>query len=88
MSKGTRGAFCLARKWGWGRTLLELKPHEALMVLRARKGLTQEGLAALLGCSQMQVSRYERGVMEPSENEKKVLENYFGRSIWNFKEKA
>lgn len=68
--------------------MLELKPHEALMVLRARKGLTQEGLAALLGCSQMQVSRYERGVMEPSENEKKVMENHFGRSIWNLKEKA
>lgn len=57
------------------------KPHELIRILRLRKGLTQDGMALLIECSQMQISRYERGV-EPSEKVKKKIENLFGVEIW------
>ncbi|MBP1931809.1 helix-turn-helix transcriptional regulator [Ammoniphilus resinae] len=63
---------------------MHFKPHELIRILRLRKGLTQDGMALLLECSQMQVSRYERGT-EPAEDVKKKIENLFGVEIWGIR---
>lgn len=41
--------------------------------MRARLGLSQKDLAELLGAHPMTVSRWERGVLEPSAHQKRIL---------------
>lgn len=60
---------------------MDFLPHELIRIYRLRKGLTQEGMAIHLDCSQMQISRYERG-FEPNENDKIKIEKMFGVKIW------
>ncbi|MFC5449116.1 multiprotein-bridging factor 1 family protein [Paenibacillus aestuarii] len=60
---------------------MELLPHEKLKIYRQRKGYTQHDLALLLRCSQMQVSRLERGRV-PSDEDKELIEKTLGTSIW------
>lgn len=62
---------------------MDIKPHEKLKVLRQRKRFTQDSLAMLLNCSQMQVSRIERGEIEPDDSLKKEIEKIFSCTIWN-----
>jgi len=44
-----------------------------LRTLRERMGLSQEGVARLIGVSVGQVSRWERGEMPPNESNRKRL---------------
>lgn len=60
---------------------MELLPHEKLKVFRQRKGYTQEKLASIIRCSQMQVSRLERGKV-PNDDEKLLIEKALGIKIW------
>lgn len=62
---------------------IELRPSEKIRVWRNRKGLTQEALAMRLQCSQMTVSRYERGTEPKTEEEKKRIESVLGVNIWS-----
>lgn len=63
---------------------MELLPHEKLKLYRQRKGYTQQALAMLLRCSQMQISRLERGTV-PSEEDKVLIEKTLGTTIWSDK---
>ncbi|MDQ0255492.1 transcriptional regulator with XRE-family HTH domain [Evansella vedderi] len=65
-----------------------LKPHEKFKLYRERKGLTQEGMGLKLGCSQMQISRIERGKQKPNDYQLEIIEKEFGTSIWTMKEKV
>jgi transcriptional regulator with XRE-family HTH domain len=61
---------------------VRLQPHELLKILRLRKGLNQEGLALVLNCSQMHVSRIERGIAEPDYACKRAINRYLGEIVW------
>lgn len=60
---------------------MELLPHEKLKIFRQRKSWTQEKLASIIRCSQMQVSRLERGKV-PNDEEKLLIEKALGTNIW------
>ncbi len=40
-----------------------MQPGELIRMRRKRRGMSQEELAGLLDCSQVQISRWERGVI-------------------------
>jgi transcriptional regulator with XRE-family HTH domain len=60
---------------------MDLLPHEKLKLCRMRKSMTQEQLAALLHCSQMEVSRMERG-KKPNPNLQGKIEKILDAQIW------
>lgn len=61
---------------------MDLKPHEKLKVSRLRKGYTQDKLATLLHCSQMEVSRLERGKKPTNTTLQKHIEKILEVKIW------
>lgn len=54
---------------------------ERLKMLRKEKGLKQEEIAAILGCTQRKISYLEQGVSEPDLQTLFKLADYFGVSI-------
>ena len=53
----------------------EIKNH------RRRLGLTQEGLAAQIGCDRSTIACYENGYISPSLNAAKKMAKIFGISL-------
>ncbi|MFS0572220.1 helix-turn-helix transcriptional regulator [Brevibacillus sp. 179-C9.3 HS] len=62
---------------------IKLRPCEKIRVWRNRQGLTQEAVAMRLQCSQMTVSRYERGAEPKTDEEKQRIESVLGVKIWS-----
>jgi len=49
------------------------RPQPPIKALRARLGLAQRELAELVGAHAMTVSKWERGVLEPSAHQRRIL---------------
>ncbi|WP_419879640.1 helix-turn-helix transcriptional regulator [Brevibacillus centrosporus] len=62
---------------------MKLQPNEIIRIWRRRMGLTQAALGMRLQCSQMTVSRLERGVAPKSDEEKERIEAVLGVKIWS-----
>lgn len=70
----------LANKEKRGKSKMILEPHEKLKLLRLRKKYTQSDLAQLTHCSQMEISRIERGEKKPNTHTRHMIEQILGRA--------
>ncbi len=61
---------------------MKLEPHEKLKIWRQRRKFTQEGLAAKTACSQMEISRLERGKI-PNPELRNRIEKVLNVTIWS-----
>lgn len=61
----------------------DIKPNELVKVYRQRKALTQEDLARAINCSQMQISRIERGLTVPEPHQRIAIEAVLKQQIWS-----
>lgn len=76
--------------------MLDASPGEKLRLLRARKGLTQEGLAMAINerltsgppTYQMQISRFEQEKVDPSSEMITLIESILDSLIWSNSKKA
>lgn len=54
---------------------------ERVKALRRERGLKQEELASVIGCSQRRISYFERGEVEPDLAALWILSDYFGVTV-------
>lgn len=66
--------------------VMDLTPGELMRIRRLRKGLTQIGLAEVVGSYQVRVSRLENEIETPTDEEVEKIENVLCTRIWSSQE--